>query len=410
MPTIKFTERAIARIEAPTVNGSQQLFWDAELRGFGVLVSGVSNAKTYIVQRALPNGKTRRVTIGRTNVLALADATQRAKQLLATFYKGLDPKAGRLGDHTLRSALDEYLRTRTDLRPRSVAGYREAMDRYLNSWLDLPLRVVTRQMVEDRFLKIAKDIARDGEHSGHATANGVMRALRALYNFAADRADPANPMPQNPVRLKKVWFKIERRTRCVGPSELPRFYEGVVSLANPVARDFLLLMLFTGLRRGEAASLRWEHVDFKGRVLRLPAASTKARRKLDLPMTDFIHDLLVARRAIGNAAWVFPSVSRSGHIEEPKFPLEQIAEATGIRVSAHDLRRTFITVAKSTDVSAIALKALVNHSLGQDVTEGYIQITAERLREPAQRVTDKLKELCGITDVTDERVTRLKTR
>ena len=71
MPTIKFTERAIARIEAPTVNGSQQLFWDAELRGFGVLVSGVSNAKTYIVQRALPNGKTRRVTIGRTNVLAL---------------------------------------------------------------------------------------------------------------------------------------------------------------------------------------------------------------------------------------------------------------------------------------------------------------------------------------------------
>ena len=127
-------------------------------------------------------------------------------------------------------------------------------------------------------------------------------------------------------------------------------------------------------------------------------------------MTDFIHDLLVARRAIGNAAWVFPSVSRSGHIEEPKFPLEQIAEATGIRVSAHDLRRTFITVAESTDVSAIALKALVNHSLGQDVTEGYIQITAERLREPAQRVTDKLKELCGITDVTDERVTRLKTR
>ena len=60
-----------------------------------------------------------------------------------------------------------------------------------------------------------------------------------------------------------------------------------------------------------------------------------------------------------------------------------------------------------TDISAIALKALVNHSLGQDVTEGYIQITAERLREPAQRVTDKMKELCGVTEVTDERVRKL---
>lgn len=407
MPTIKFTEKTIAKIAAPTSNGSQQLYWDQELRGFGVLVSGVSNAKTYIVQRALPNGKTRRVTIGRTNVLTLSAATESAKQLLAAFYKGQDPKAGRLGDHTLRSALDDYLKIRTDLRPRTAAGYREAAERYLNSWLDLPLRAITRQMVEDRLLRIAKDIASEGAHSGHATANSVMRGLRAIYNFAADRADPTNPMPQNPVRLKKVWFNVERRTRVVGASELARFYQGVTALPSPVARDFLLLMLFTGFRRGEAASLRWEHVDFPGCVIRLPASSTKAKRKLDLPMTDFIRDMLVARRAIGNATWVFPSVSRSGHIEEPKFPLEQIAEATGIRVSAHDLRRTYITVAELTDISAIALKALVNHSLGQDVTEGYIQITAERLREPAQRVTDKMKELCGVTEVTDERVRKL---
>jgi hypothetical protein len=42
--------------------------------------------------------------------------------------------------------------------------------------------------------------------------------------------------------------------------------------------------------------------------------------------------------------------------------------------------RTF-TVAEATDISPMALKALVNHSLGSDVTSGYIQITAERLRE-----------------------------
>ena len=44
----------------------------------------------------------------------------------------------------------------------------------------------------------------------------------------------------------------------------------------------------------------------------------------------------------------------------------------------------------------LALKALVNHAIGGDVTEGYVQMTVERLREPAQKVCDRMIELCGI--------------
>ena len=61
-----------------------------------------------------------------------------------------------------------------------------------------------------------------------------------------------------------------------------------------------------------------------------------------------------------------------------------------------DLRRTYMTVAENTDISALALKAVVNHSLGDDVTAGYVQMTVDRLRDPAQRVADRLKERCGI--------------
>jgi integrase len=129
-------------------------------------------------------------------------------------------------------------------------------------------------------------------------------------------------------------------------------------LPNPIARDYLLLLLFTGLRRREAATLRWDCVDFSARIIRLPAASTKAGRKLDLPMSDFVRDLLVARRAAGDTVWVFPSNSKSGHIEEPKFALQQVAATSGIRVSAHDLRRTYATIAESTDISVLAPKAL----------------------------------------------------
>ena len=90
------------------------------------------------------------------------------------------------------------------------------------------------------------------------------------------------------------------------------------------------------------------------------------------------------------------------------FLFKIVADKSGIRVSVHDLRRTYITVAELTDMSVIALKALVNHSLGKDVTEGYVQMTAERLREPAQRVADKLKALCGIARIEGENVTKLK--
>jgi integrase len=411
MPVIKLTEKAIARLPAPDPSGKQVLYWDKDLKGFGVLVSGVSTAKTYVVQHLLPSGKTRRVTIAPTNVGKLTEAKKRAQEILSEFYRGIDPKAGRRDRTTLRSALDSYLEARADLKPRSIEGYCESVERHLAPWLDHPLRDITREMVETRLRQIAKNVARGGQHAGNAAANGVMRVLRVLYNHAADHAPPTNPMPPNPVRLKKMWLPVEPRTRSLSVDDLPKFYEAVCGLSNHVARDYLLLVLFTGLRRREAAGLRWEHIDFGDRVIRLPAESTKANRKLDLPMNDFVHALLVARRALGDDAWVFPANSASGHIEEPRHPLDLVRDACGINVSTHDLRRTFITAAESTEMSVLALKALVNHSLGKtDVTAGYIQMTADRLREPAQKVCDKLKSLCRVAPIEGDNVKKLPGR
>ena len=86
---------------------------------------------------------------------------------------------------------------------------------------------------------------------------------------------------------------------------------------------------------------------------------------------------------------------------------KQIAEASGINVSAHDLRRTFITVAESCDISPLALKALVNHGTGGDVTAGYVVMVTDRLREPAQRVCDRLMELCQVESLDGDNVTHI---
>ena len=72
MPTIKLTEKAIARLPAPDPSSGQMLHWDSELKGFGVLCSGTTGAKSYVVQHALKDGRRRRVTSGPCNVMRLA--------------------------------------------------------------------------------------------------------------------------------------------------------------------------------------------------------------------------------------------------------------------------------------------------------------------------------------------------
>lgn len=388
MPKVKLTKRAIEKLPAPDPSGKQTLWWDEDLRGFAVLCSGRTNSKTYIVQRDRPGGgSTQRVTVAAVNELSLAEAREHAAAMLVAMRRGEDPKH-RAATGTLQQVLNAYLEARRDLRPTTANEYRYSVQRYLRPLLGRPLGEITREKVEKRHSEV-------GEEHGPAAANGCMRALRLLWNWQADR-DP--DLPANPVRLRGQWFPNPRRERLVGADKLPAFFGAVNKLSNPVARDYLLLLLFTGLRRSEAASLTWDDVDLVQKVIRVPASRTKAGRKLDLPMSGFVYDLLAARREIGRDKFVFPSSGKNGHLAEPKFPLRRVADASGVEVSAHDLRRTFITVAESTDISPLALKALVNHSLGNDVTSGYVQMTAERLREPAEKVANRMGALCKITE------------
>ena len=68
--------------------------------------------------------------------------------------------------------------------------------------------------------------------------------------------------------------------------------------------------------------------------------------------------------------------------------MAKVTKASGIAFTLHDLRRTFVTIAEGLDIPAYALKRLLNHKGGAEVTAGYIIVDTERLREPMQRITD----------------------
>jgi integrase len=406
MPRLKLIKRTVENLKAPDPRGKQTLYWDTELRGFGVLVSGVGATKSWVVQAKLKTGRTRRVTLAPTNVLSLNEAREEAKLKLGEIYRGGDPKISARrarGAVTLSAVLDNYLTTNSNLSPKSIADYRNSAARHLTPWLNLPVREISAEMVEARFRAITDDVAaraaggqiRGGlAVDGRTSANNALRLFRAVWNYQAER-DP--DMPRNPAWiLRRQWHRLDRRDRHVHAEDLPAFYAAALELPSRIQRDLVIFDLFTGMREREASGLLWDEVALPQRMIHLPARRMKAHRRFDLPMSDLVYDLLVARRALGNdGPYVFPGDGKSGHCESFTYALRQIATATGISVSPHDIRRTFATVAEATEISPLALKLLVAHSPGGDVTSGYTIMSPARLREAAQKVADRLKELCA---------------
>jgi Arm DNA-binding domain len=97
MSRIKLTMHAIAKLAAPTASGKPVVHWDTDLKGFAVICSGISNSKAYIVQRDLSGGRSRRVTIAKTNEMTLTNAKVRAAKILVEMRDGKDPKAKHAG-------------------------------------------------------------------------------------------------------------------------------------------------------------------------------------------------------------------------------------------------------------------------------------------------------------------------
>src|SRR5690606_4396018 len=108
--------------------------------------------------------------------------------------------------------------------------------------------------------------------------------------------------------------------------------------------DFLLLLLFTGLRRNEAAQLRWKDVDLESRMLTIP--DPKNRVPHTLPLSDFVFEMLERREEWATSPWVFAGSGKKGYLVEPKKQIQRVIEVSGVQFSIHDLRRTFATVAE----------------------------------------------------------------
>lgn len=391
MAVEKLNKTRVESLPFAEASGQHLYRYDTELKGFGLRVT--TQSKTYFVESKIGR-QTVRVTLGKHGVLTAEEARRLARSKLGELSQGINPNAERKEKRqraiTLREVYRDYLAGR-ELKPKTVRDYDNSLRLYLSDWLDKPVVDLTRDLVEARHKVITQ--------RGKAAANLTMRLLRALLNFAAEYRDAKGKsiLPDNPVRrlsAKKIWNRVERRQSVIKAHELSAWYAAVQNLENTTLRDYLLLVLFTGLRREEAARLEWSRVDLKGRTLTI--LDTKNRQPHVLPLSDFLVDLLAARKAEQNSLYVFPGTGRGGYLVEPRKPMARVTEQTGIAFTIHDLRRTFVTIAESLDIPAYALKRLVNHKINHDVTGGYVIADAERLREPMRRISEYLLKAAGV--------------
>jgi integrase len=389
MPAIRLTKRTIEAL--PPLRSGQVIYRDEELTGFGLRVG--SKAKTFFAEGQVRR-RTIRVTIGRYPLISPEEARRLAFEQLAGMARGVDlnreKRATEARSTTVSEAFEAFFEAKPNLSATTQANYRRTPALYLKDWQRLPIQDITRSMVLARHRKIGK------EH-GAITGNCVFRHLRSVFNFVASLHDE---FPANPVQVlskTRSWAPERRRRTLIAAHQLPAWWSSITAESDD-ARDFLLVALFTGMRRNEIATLRWENVDLIGRTLTVP--KTKNGDPLVLPLSGYLADLIAKRReTVGQTEWVFPGPGATGHIVETKSFTRRVSVASGVSFSLHDLRRTFITVAESLDIPAYALKRLLNHRADGDVTGGYIVMNVDRLRGPVERVANALLEQATLNNV-----------
>lgn len=376
MAVVRITEAWVRSL----LPGSGQ-FTDATLPGF-MLVSGTQRA-TWYAQCLVRGGRQTKFRVGHWPDISQVEARRRAAEILAAMRRGEDPREVERAKRARSTTLDQALGLHLDGRkrsPRTDQGYRYAIEQYLGDWRRRTIEEIGRDRigVRERHRRMTRE-------NGRATADSVMRVLRAVYN----RARREHPdLPPNPV--DNVDFNGARRREVdLAPERLRAWGEGVLRL-KPVRRDLQLFTILTGMRRTAATEARVEHLELERGCLRVPNPKGGEARAFELPLSPPLIDLLRERAGTRTKGWLFPSIRGGGHIVDVRD--DGLEDLVG-----HALRHAYASIAMEAGVPWAELKFLLNHSVaGMGVTGGYLHLGLAHLREMQSRASAAILDRIGI--------------
>lgn len=360
--------------------GKRYSVYDSICPQLGLRVTD-SGSKSFFVMKKMPGTmKVVRITLGKYPVMTISQARDAAMEATRYISQGINPNDDKRRfreQATLGELYKDFMERYSKKEKKSWKYDEREIVKFYSDWFNRKLSSITKQQIQKRHEDIRSN-------HGLYQANRCLERLRAMYNKAIEWGwDGVNPTNG----IKK--YKEIKRDRFLLASEAKAFFASLDAEENTVARNYFYMALFTGARKTNVLEMRWDQIDLKNAIWRIP--DTKNGEPVIVPLIPAAVELL--KRIPKDSEWVFPNTrSTSGHFEDPKKPWARILERAGIiDLRIHDIRRTLGSWQALTGASL----PIIGKSLGHKSTEA-TQIYARLSNDPVRdSMTKAVTELMG---------------
>ena len=373
---LNFTKAALLKAPLPPKG---KLNYYKDLREAGLeLIASSGGARTFYLYRKI-NGKAERIKLGKFPDLSVENARKAAQKNKGLIASGINPNEEKRrvrDEHTFKALFDEYMERYSKIHKKSWQYDINEVNKHLSHWFNRKISSITKDEVSRLHAKI-------GKNSGIYQANRILERIRGIFNKAIEWGwQGTNPA----TGIKK--FKEQSRDRFLNAEEMPHFLKSLDMEENSTARDFFKVLLFTGVRKSNALTMRWEQVCFKQKTWRIP--ETKNGEPLTIPLNDYVISILKQHRDTSHCEWVFEGKGKTGHLNDPKKAWKRILERAEIKdLRMHDLRRTFGSWQAALGANSYVIGKSLGHK-SQQSTAIYARLNLDPVRESTNKAVDAM--------------------
>ncbi|MBB4009340.1 tyrosine-type recombinase/integrase [Allorhizobium taibaishanense] len=223
----------------------------------------------------------------------------------------------------------------------------------------MPINAIKRRDVTRELERLISDI---GAKGGKATrANRGLAAIKKVYSWCVDQRIVEN----SPVVGLKPPIKEESRDRVLNDDEIVAYWKGCEDEGYPF-EQFGKLLLLTGQRRDEIASMRWSELDRHRKTFTLKADRTKNSTAHIVPLSGHALDILRSIHHFLGSDYVFTSTGKTPISGFGRFE-DRLDTFVGLDAEDwrfHDVRRTAATNMAILKVQPHIIEAVLNHKSG----------------------------------------------
>ena len=374
---INFIKKTLDSLKLPDKN-KRYYFYDTKIKGLELMVTD-QGTKSFKVYRKF-NGKPVRVTLGKYPEMTIENARNEAQRVIADMISGRNPneeKKNIRSETTFGEIFEIFMERHSKVMKKTWKADEGEIKRFLSTWFNKKLSTITKQEIQLIHEKIKKE-------NGLYQANRMLARIHIIYNKAIEWGwSGTNPASS----IKK--FKEKSRDRFLHPDELPRFFDSLETEPNSTIKDYIYVSLFTGARKSNVLSMKWEDINFERCEWLIP--ETKNGESLRVHLTEKVIDILKNRlQSSLNSKWVFESIGKTGYLVEPKSGWKRILQRADIKdLRLHDLRRTLGSWQAATGANSYIIGRSLGHK-NQQSTAIYARLSIDPIKESVEKAAQAM--------------------